>query len=110
MLGFGDEIEEVIQQALVHPLDVEVRGLEGDRTGRGVGDPAVKLGQEGVEVAGDEVNDVMLGGLGGGEGGGIDDGLLKLVGVAAAFLGDAADEGGGVIGDLVGQGFGQFLS
>ena len=99
----------MIQRALVDAPEVKVGGTDGDRAGNGVGGTPVKLGEEEVEVRGDEVDDVVLDGLGSGEGSGLNDGLLQLIGIAAAFFGNAADKGGSVIGDLVRQGFGQFL-
>src|SRR5262249_15494000 len=61
---------------------------------------AIDLPQKVGQVARDDVGDVLRERIGGGEAGGVADGVFGPVGVAPAELGEAADVGDGVVGDF----------
>ncbi len=63
--------------------------------------PAVQLGQQIVEIGGDQIDDVIVQGVGRRQGGGLAYGLLGPVDVAPAQLGERADVGDRVVDDLV---------
>ena len=102
----GEEVEEVLPGRHV---GVDLRGIDDALVGRGRSLAERRLlafedVEELVEVVGHEVNDALVHGIGLVGGDGFADRLFSPVLVAATQFGDAANEGDGIVLDLLAEG------
>ena len=114
-VGVGEEVEEPLDEGHVAAAEGYAVGLQETADfGAGFGLEGDFLAVEELEQVGEVVGDVVdyveVGGFDGGEGLGLGDGVGKLLGVALADVGDAADKSVDGVLDFGGEGGGQLLA